>query len=326
MKYFIFVISSFSIFYGLSIGAPMLQAQPFPSHTIQIVSPGEAGAAGDLVLRPFAEELGKTLKTSVIILNKPGAGGTVGADFVAKGKKDGYTLLLGNTSAIVYARASNPEIVPYDPVKDLERLGFYCFFPLTITVQENSPFKTFADLVDFAKKNPGSVRVSTPGQGSINHYMLEIIQSLTGTQFTMVPFKGGAATVTALLGGHVDATCNTNTLDGPHVKAGKLKLLLLTKRMREFPNVPTITELGYKQDLPSAWFAFFAPAGIPEEVKKVLVPAIEKVIRDPELEPKIEKLGYVVDYKSPEELKKLMVSDYETARAFAIKLGLSKPF
>ena len=124
---------------------------------------------------------------------------------MVKSKKDGYTLLYANTSAIVYAKAASPETVPYDAVKDLEPLGLHCFFPLTLSVQGGSPWKTFGEFIDYAKKNPGSARVSTPGQGSIDHFNLEIIQSLTGTTFTMIPFKGGAAAVTALLGGHVDA-------------------------------------------------------------------------------------------------------------------------
>jgi tripartite-type tricarboxylate transporter receptor subunit TctC len=258
------------------------------------------------------------------VLDKPGASSTLGTDFVAKSKKDGYTMVYANTSAVVYARATNPEAVPYDPAKDLEPLGLHCFFSLTVTVQENSPWKTFNELIDYAKKNPGSVRFSMHGHGTIDHFNLEIIQSLTGTQFTMVPFKGGATAITALLGGHVDVSCIANSLSGPHVKAGKLRILLLTNKMREYPNVPTITELGYKQDLLSAWFALYAPAGISEEVKKVLVPAIEKTIKNPELEAKIEKLGFIVDYKSPTELKRLMMSDYETARSLAVKLGLSK--
>lgn len=324
MRRFIFIVGLFSVIYALSIGAPILKAQPFPSHPIQIIIPMDPGSAGDMVVRPFADELGKILKTPVIVVNKPGAAATLGTDIVVKSKKDGYTLLYANTSAVVYAKASNPEIVPYDPAKDLEPLGLHCFFPLTVTVQEGSPWKTFGELVDYARKNPGNVRVSTPGQGSIDHFNLEIIKSLTGTQFTMVPFKGGAAAITALLGGHVDVACIANSLSGPHVKAGKLRILLLTNKMREFPSVPTITELGYKQDLLSAWFALYAPAGISEEVKRVLIPAIEKTIKNPELEAKIEKLGLTVDYKPPEELKKILTSDYETARALAIKLGLSK--
>ncbi len=306
------------------VGTVTAQSQTFPSHPIQIVVPNDAGSAGDTVARLFAEELGKTLKGSAIVLNKPGASSTLGTDYVAKSKKDGYTILYANTSAVVYARASSPEIVPYDPTKDLEPLGFHCFFPLTVAVQENSPWKTFKEFIDYAKKNPGTVRFGIHGQGSIDHFNLELIKSVTEAQFTVIPFKGTAATTTALLGGHIDSTVIANSLIAPHVKAGKIRVILITNRMREFPGVPTITELGYQRSLPSAWFAWFAPAGLPEDVKKVLIPAVEKTCRNSELAAKIEKLGFVVEYKSPEELKKMMVSDYETARALALKLGLSK--
>lgn len=301
-----------------------VQAQSYPSHPIQMIIPMDPGSAGDMVVRPFADELGKILKTPVIVQNKPGAAATLGTDQVVKSKKDGYTLLYANTSAIVYAKASNPETVPYDPVKDLDPLGLHCFFPLTLAVQGTSPWKNFSEFIDYAKRNPGNIRVSTPGQGSIDHFNIEIIQSLTGVQFTMIPFKGGAAAMTALLGGHVEAASIANSLSGPHVESGKVRILLLSNKMREYPNVPTIRELGYSRDLLMAWFALFAPAGIPEDVKKVLVPAIEKTIKNPELAAKIEKLGFVVDYRPPAELKKLVVSDYETASALAKKLGLNK--
>lgn len=301
-----------------------LWAQPYPSHPIQIIIPMDPGSAGDTVLRPFAEELSKVLKTPIIVINKPGAASALGTDIVVKSKKDGYTLLYANTSAVVYSKASNPQQVPYDPAKDLEPLGLHCFFPTCIVVQENSAIKTFTALIDFAKKNPGAIRVSTPGQGSIDHFNLELVSSITGARFTMIPFKGGAAAITALLGGHVDASFIANSLAGPHVKAGKLRMLLLTKKMSEYPDVSTISDFGYKQDLLIAWFALYAPSGIPDDVKKVLIPAIEKTIKNPELTTKIEKMGFVVDYKSPSELRMLQKNDYEIARSLAIKLGLSK--
>jgi tripartite-type tricarboxylate transporter receptor subunit TctC len=324
MRYLILAIGLFSVVYGLSIGATTLQAQPYPSYPIQIVVPNDPGSAGDMAARSFAEELGKTLKVPAVVLNKPGASSTLGADFVVKSKKDGYTILYANTSAVVYARATNPEIVPYDPAKDLEPLGLHCLLTLTVTVREDAPWKTFNEMIDYAKKNPGSVRFGIHGQGTIDHFNLELIKAWTGAQFNVIPFKGTAATVTALLGGHVDATVIVNSLASPHVNAGKLRMLLLTSKMRDYPNVPMITELGYSRNLLSAWFAWFGPAGISEEAKKVLIPAIEKTTKIPELVQKIEKLGLIVDYKSPEELKKTMMSDYETARALALKLGLSK--
>jgi tripartite-type tricarboxylate transporter receptor subunit TctC len=324
MRRSVIAISLILMVFAWGIETITVQAQPYPAHPIQIVVPNDPGSAGDTIARQFAEEFSKAVKTPVTVLNKPGASSTLGTDFVVKSKKDGYTLLYANTSAVVYARASSPEIVPYDPVKDLEPLGLHCFFPLAVAVQGSSPWKSFNELIAYAKKNPGSVRAALHGQGSIDHFNMELIKSWTETQFNTIPFKGTAATITALLGGHVDTTVIANSLAAPHVKGGQLRFLLLTKRMREYPDVPTITELGYKQDLPSAWFAWFAPAGIPEEVKKVLVPALERTIKSPELEAKVEKQGFIVGYKSPEELKKLMASDYEIARALALKLGLSK--
>jgi tripartite-type tricarboxylate transporter receptor subunit TctC len=119
MKYFISILGACLAIYGLSIGTTTLHAQPYPSYPIQVVVPNDPGSAGDMAGRSFAEELGKTLKVPAVVLNKPGASSTLGTDFVVKSKKDGYTILYANTSAVVYARATNPEIVPYDPAKDL---------------------------------------------------------------------------------------------------------------------------------------------------------------------------------------------------------------
>jgi len=324
MRYLILAAGLFSVVYGFAIGATTLQAQSlYPSYPIQIVVPNDPGSAGDMAARAFAEELGKTLKTPAVVLNKPGGSSTLGTDYVVKSKKDGYTILYANTSAVVYARATNPEVVPYDPAKDLEPLGLHCLLTLTVTVRADAPWKTFNEMIDYAK-NPGTVRFGIHGQGTIDHFNLELIKAWTGAEFNVIPFKGTAATVTALLGGHVDATVIVNSLASPHVDAGRLRMLLLTGKMRDYPNVPMITEVGYNRNLLSAWFGWFGPAGISEEAKRVLVPAIEKTTRIPDLIQKIEKLGLVVDYKSPEELKKAMMSDYETARALAIKLGLSK--
>ncbi len=308
---------------GMTIVTPV-QAQPYPVHPVQLIIPLVAGSALDVNGRLFAEEFGKVLGTQVLPMNKPGASLTLGTDAVAKSKKDGYMLAYTNTSAIVYARVLNPEIVPYDPVRDLEPLGLHCFFPLAGAVQESSPWKNFAELIEYAKKNPGKLRVATHGQGSIDHFNLEIIQSLTGAQFTHVPFKGGQQVLGALLGGHVEVIFHAFGQVNPQVEAKKMRILLVTNKTAEFPDLPTLREFGYKQDLLSAWFALFGPAGLPEDVKKVLVPAVEKTVKNPELKAKIEKMGFIVNYKPPAELRKLMVEDYEKALEIAIKVGLRK--
>lgn len=317
-KYILFFIFLFGLI-------STLPAEQYPNRPIQLIVPNVPGSIMDITGRMFAEELGKLLNTQVIVINKPGAAMIVGTEAVVRSRKDGYTLAYTGSSAIVYTRVTNPETVPFNPEKDLEPLGLHVYIPQAIAVQETSSWKTFADLIDYVKKNPGKVRVSTIGIGSTSHFCLEIIQSMTGTQFTHVPFKGGEAVITALLGGHVEASVDAPGKFIPHVRAGKLRMLLISKKMSDYPNVPTAKELGYKHDLLTAWLAVFAPSGIPEEVKKVLVPAVEKVIRNPEIKSKIEKMeGYVVDYKSPEELRRLIKEEYEMANEIALKIGLKK--
>ncbi len=315
----------FLVVYGLSLGIPIVQAQPFPNRPIQLIIANVPGAQSDISGRLLAEEMEKSLGTKIVVINKPGASGTLGTDAVVRSKKDGYTIGYPSAGGIVYARVLNPEAVPYDPDKDLEPLGLHLYFPNVVAVKADAPWKNFGELVDYAKKNPGKVRVGTIGQGSIDSFNVEITQTLTGAQFTIVPFKGGESVLTALLGGHIEVAYDVLSKYLPHANAGKVRILLLTKKKSELPDIPTITELGFKQELPSVWMALFAPAGIPEDVKKVLVTAIEKAAKNPELKAKIENMGNIVDYKSPAELKRIMTEDYERALSIAKKIGLRKP-
>jgi tripartite-type tricarboxylate transporter receptor subunit TctC len=306
------------------VGIPSLHAQPYPNRPVQLVIPGAAGSIVDIAGRMVGEELGKLLGTQFVTVDKPGAGFTLGTDYVAKSKKDGYTLLYTNSSSVVYSRVLSPETVPYDPGKDLEPLGFHLYFPNAVAVLADSPWKTFKDLLDYAEKNPGKLRVSTTGMGSLTHFNIEIIQAQTRAQFTHVPFKGGESVISALLGGHVEVTFDAISKITPHVEAGKMRVLLLTGKMPELPNIPTLTDLGYKQGLLSAWFCMYGPAGMPEEAVKVLVPAIEKVMKDPELKARIEKMQFVVDYRPPVEQKKMAEEEYARALEIAKRVGLGK--
>ena len=324
MRHLISVILSLTIFFVWGVVSSPVQAQPYPNRPIQIVDPMDPGTTGDITGRLVAEELSKILGTPVVVLNKPGASMTLGTDVVARSKKDGYTIAYTNTSAIIYAKVSNPEIVPYDPFKDLEPLGLHVFFSNVVAVHESSPWKTFSELIDDAKKNPDKIRVGTPGIGSLSHFCLALMETLTGAKFNHIPLKGTQPMIPNLLGKHLEVIITAPSQVLPFVSEGKARALAVSKKTPQLPDVPTLTALRYKQDLLSAWFALYAPAGVPEEVKKVLVPAIEKAIKTPEMRPKIEKLGFVVDYKSPQELRKIMTEDYETASAIAVKIGLRK--
>ncbi|HUL29244.1 MAG TPA: tripartite tricarboxylate transporter substrate binding protein [Thermodesulfobacteriota bacterium] len=324
MKTTIRIFTLILVISALMAWAPMIWAQPYPNRPIQLIIPIPAGGGGDVNGRLLVEDLVKILGQQIMVVNKPGASDSLGTDALAKSKKDGYTLGYTSSAAMVFARVTNPESVPYDPIKDFDPLGSHTFFPLCFAVQANSPWKTFNDLIDYAKKNPGKLRVSTAGVGSTANFDVELTQTLTGAEFTHVPFKGGEAVVTALLGGHVEVSCDIVGKFLPHVEAGKVRFLLVSRKISFLPNVPTITELGYKRELLSGWHGMFGPSGLPEDVKKILIPAVEKAVKNPETKAKIEKVGYTVEYKSPEEQKRLITNDYETAKAIAVKLGLSK--
>ncbi|MBP1700877.1 MAG: hypothetical protein H6Q41_6065 [Deltaproteobacteria bacterium] len=159
MKRSIFVLSLVLMMSSVGFGATIAQAQPYPNRPIQLVVPLPPGAQGDVSARILADEMAKILGTQIIVVNKPGAALTLGTDAVVRSKKDGYTVVYTSSGALVYARVINPEAVPYNPSKDLEPLGVHLFYPLTATVQEGSPWKTLPELVDYAKKNPGKLRV-----------------------------------------------------------------------------------------------------------------------------------------------------------------------
>ena len=322
-RHILITISSFILF-GFSLGIPALHAQPYPSRNIQLIIPNVAGSIMDINSRAVSDELGRILGTQVIPMNKPGAGSVVGTEIVARSKKDGYTIGYLSNAAMVYARILNPDTVRFDADKDLEPLGRHILFPNAFSVQASSPWKTFNEILDYAKQNPGKLRVGTMGIGSPSHFSLEVIQSLTGAQFTHVPFKGGEAVVGALLGGHIEITFDAVVKYVPHVESGKVRILLLTNKLPDSPQYPSLDDFGYKQSLFSSWFAFYGPSGLPEEVKQVLVPAIEKVIKHPEFKSRFEKMQYVVQYKSPSELKKMVAEEYERAAEVAKKVGLQK--
>jgi tripartite-type tricarboxylate transporter receptor subunit TctC len=290
-----------------------LLAETYPAQPIQMVIPLSPGDTVDLAGRAIASEMSKTLKISIVIVNKPGGGGTIGADSVVRSKKDGYTVLFA-ISGIYYAHAMNPESVPYNPLTDLDPLCSAVSVPMMMPVLSNSPWKNFKELMTYMKQNPGKVRGSSTGVGSVGYFNYEVIRLETGNAFNMIPFKGASPALTALLGGHVETSALTLGLISPHVKAGKLRVLLTSQKIPEFPDVSTLKQLGYKRDIMSIRFTFYLPVGVPDSVKKVLVPAIEKAIKTPEVVNAIQQIGAIDDFVPGEEFKKMMTEEYGMVR------------
>lgn len=302
------LVGSMILIFSTSVTCPSY-AQTYPSQPIQMVMTLAPGDTLDLTGRAIGAEMAKVLNTSVLPINKTGGAGMAGADFVAKGKKDGYTILYINSN-IIYAYAANPENVPYDPFQDLEPLCLAVSVPLLLAVQPESPWKSFQELVNYMKQNPGKIRGSSTGVGSVGHFGYEVIRTETGTEINMIPYKGASPGLTALLGGHVEVAIPSFALVQPQLQAGKVRILLTSKKIPDYPQIPTLTQLGYKRDMSSVWFGFFIPTGVPDPVKKVLASALEKSIKSAEVAKTVQTLGALEDYKSAGEFKKMMMEEY----------------
>ncbi len=288
-------------------------AQTYPSQPIQMVITLAPGDTLDLTGRAIGAEMAKILNTPVLPVNKTGGAGMVGADFVAKGKKDGHTLLYINSN-IIYSYAATPENVPYNPFQDLEPLCLGVSVPLLLAVQPESPWKSFQELVSYMKQNPGKIRGSSTGVGSVGHFGYEVIRTETGAEINMIPYKGASPGLTALLGGHVEVAIPSFALVQPQLQAGKVRILLTSKKIPDYPQIPTLTQLGYKRDMSSVWFGFFVPAGVPDPVKKVLASALEKSIKSTDVAKTVQTLGALEDYKPAGEFKKAMTEEYDMVK------------
>jgi len=303
--------------------APLL-AQSYPTSAITLVIPLAPGDATDIVGRTMGEEIAKLLKVPVVPVNKTGGGMTIGTDTVVKAKKDGYTLLMAPSSSMSAGRILNPESATYDPLKDLTAFGMAARSPLVLTVRQDSPFKNFREMIDFAKKNPGKVRVGTAGAGTLGHFSTEMINSLTGVNLPTVPFKGGGPGITALLGGHVEAVIYTVGALNTHFKSGAVRGLAISTRSPDLPDVPTLTQLGFAQNFPGVWMAFYGPSGLPADVTRTLTSAVEKVAKDPAIGAKLSGLGIVQEWAPPEKVYAEIRDEHRTLEELAKKIGMVK--
>ncbi len=301
-----------------------VHAQTYPSGPITLVIPLTPGDATDIAARAMGDELAKLLKVPFIPVNRPGAGGAIGTDSVVKAAKDGQTILITINAALTFRRVLEPQSVKYDPLKDLTPLGLTTRIPSILAVRDDLPYRNFAEMVEHAKKNPGTLRAGTVGVGSVGDFTVQLINSLAGAGITMVPFKGAAPAITALRGAHVEGVALALGALSGHLKSGVMRGIVISSKFPEFPAIPTLSELGYRQNLLGVWLGFFAPAGVPAEVTGVLVPAIEKVARDPAITARLAALGMLQDYASPEKLADEIREEHRSVERIATQAGLIK--
>ena len=301
-----------------------VRAQGYPKGAINLIIPLASGDATDIAGRAMGEELSRLLKVPVVAINRPGAGGTVGTDSAVKAPKDGYTILLANNASLTFRRVLEPQNVTYDPQKDLTPLGLTTRIPTVVAVRDDAPYKTLAQMLEHSKKDPGKVRVGNVGAGSVGDFTVQIINSLTGAQITSVPFKGAAPAIAALRGSHVEGVVVALGAIAGQFKGGAARGVVISTKFPAFPGIPTMPELGYKQNIPGVWFGFFAPAGVPAEVASVLVAAVEKVAKDRAIAAKLLSLGMVQDYAPPDKLMAEINDEYRSVSEIARRAGLIK--
>jgi len=267
------------------------QAGNWPDHPVRWVVPFPPGGAMDVIARTLGDKAGRALGQSFVIENRPGAGGNIGAEAVAKSPADGYTIMITSigmaTNKALYSRLG------YDPVKDFAPVSLLAVVPNVLVVRADSPAKSVKDVLEMARKNPGKLTYASAGNGTSIHLAGEVFASSAGLNILHVPYKGSGPAITDLLGGQVDMMFDSITSAGPHIKAGKLRALGVTsaKRSAALPDVPTIAEAGVPGYEVSPWFAVFAPAGTPAPIVAKLQAALVDAMRQPDTQARLAGVG-----------------------------------
>ena len=279
---------------------PALAQADYPSKPINIIVPFSAGGTTDILARIVGQALGTELGQSVIIDNRPGAGGNIGGQAAARSAADGYTLFMGTVgthaiNAALYAK------MPFDPTKDFAPLSRVANVPNLLVANPKQPFKTVQELIAYAKANPGAVNFGSSGSGSSIHLSGELFKSMTQLDMVHVPYKGSAPAVTDLLGNQIAIMFDNMPSAIQHVRSGKLRPIAVTtaKRSPELPDVPTVAEAGVPGYEATSWFGLWAPAKTPADVQTKLHTALAKVLKDPAVVKKIAEQGGEVVIDTP---------------------------
>ena len=309
---------------AVALGAALggVQAQPYPSGPINLVIPLAAGDATDTAARAITEELSRELKVAIVPVNRPGAAGALGTDVVVKAPKDGYTILLTNNASLVFRSVLDPKSATYDPFRDLTPLALAMRSPSILVANAERPYRNFKEMIEHARKAPLSI--GTAGVGSVGHFCINTIAALTRTELTMVPFTGASPAVTAVRGNHVEAVVLALGTMTAHLRSGAVRGIVISSKVSDFPDIPTLAELGYPEPLFGVWTAFFAPPGVPAEVTNILVPALERAITAPGVAARLKPLGILPDYAPPSKLVAEMRDEHQRVSELARQAGLVK--
>jgi tripartite-type tricarboxylate transporter receptor subunit TctC len=290
---------------GLSlaaIGAHAQDAANFPNKTLTFVVPYAPGGSSDTRARMLAAKMTPILGQTIVVINKAGGGGNIGTDMIAKAPPDGYTFGIGNFAPLSVNKSMMAKM-PFDPAKDLEPIILIERGPLVLVVPENSPLKSFKDLVAYGKANPGKVTFASAGVGGAYHLAGELLSEATAVPMVHVPYKGGGPATTDLLGGQVTFMFDMAPAVLPHIKEHKMRALAVAndKRLAQLPDVPTLDEMGLKNMSMSNWFGLVAPAKTPKAIIAKLNDAANKALKDPQVAEAIQGPGNIIGGGTPEQ-------------------------
>ncbi len=299
--------------------------QTYPTKPIRVIVSYPAGGANDIVARAVGQKLAEMLGQSVVVDNRAGAGGTIGADVAAKSAPDGYTLLM---AAGAHALAPSLYIkLPYDIVKDFAPVSLAAKSSYLLVVHPSVPAKNVKELIALAKARPGKLNYASSGIGAPPHLAAEMFGTMTGTTMTHVPYKGDTPAIADLLGGHVDLAFLAISATSPHIKSGKLRALAVTSAQRTsaMPELPTVAEAGGLKGYDvSTWWGLLAPAGTPREAVDRVSQSVAKVAAMPDIKQRFTELGLDASANTPEQFSAFLKSEIEKFAKLA-KLAGVKP-
>ncbi|MBC7992160.1 MAG: tripartite tricarboxylate transporter substrate binding protein [Rhizobacter sp.] len=277
---------------GMALISLPASAQNYPTRQITWVVPFTPGGVTDTTSRAISKKMGEVLGQSFVVENRPGVGGSLATEQVAKAAPDGYTVLFG-TSGTMAANLALYKNLKYEPLKDFIPVHGMFMSPTVLVVEASRPYKTMLELIDFAKANPGVLNYGSAGPGTGTHLTSEMVQTKTGTKMTHVPYKGSQPALQDLLGGRLDLMYDYTVTLLPHIKSGRLRALAVMgpKRLPALPDVPTIAEAGFPGLESSSWSGIVVPAGTPEAVVKKLAQAMNSALTDPAVIAPFEQIG-----------------------------------
>ncbi len=307
------LIVAASLLLGVLGPASHAAAQSWPGKPIRLVVTFAAGGGTDMVARVIAPKLSEALGQQVVVDNRPGAGGIIGTDIVAKAAPDGYTLLMAAAGPTTIApHIYSKDKVPFDVLKDLQPITLVATVPFIITVNPSVPVKTLGELIAYAKANPNKLNYGSSGTGGSPHLAGELFDRMAGIKMVHVPYKGLAPAITDLLGGQIQLVFADVGLVAPHIKAGKLRAIAATSDQRSatLPDVPTVAESGVPGYRAATWYGLIAPAGVPAAITQRLSTEMQKIIAMPEVREQLMKQGNEVPNLSMEQFGALVRDDY----------------